>query len=118
MNFLIKILLSSFSVIIASWLLAGVEIRDYLSSLLVAFVLALLNMTLTPLLIILTIPVTIFTFGFFLLVINAMIALIADSIIPGFYIAGFWWALAFSLIVSAINYLINIDDRSMGRRYR
>lgn len=111
MNFVVKILLSSFSVIVASWLLTGVEIRDYLSALLVAFVLALLNMTLKPILIILTIPITVFTFGIFLLVINALIALLADNIVPGFYIVDFWAALWFSIVVSVINYLINISDK-------
>jgi putative membrane protein len=111
MRFLIKIILSSFSVIIAGWLLNGVMIRDYITSLLVAFVLAILNMILKPILVFLTIPITIFTFGLFLLVINAVIALIASDIVPGFYIDGFWWAIGFSLIVSFLNYLINIDNK-------
>jgi putative membrane protein len=115
MQFLIKIILSSFSVMVASWLLPGVIIRDYLSAILVAFVLALLNMVLKPLLILLTIPVTIFTFGLFLLVINAIIALIAGNLVEGFFIAGFWWAMAFSIIVSTINYLINLNDRASYR---
>jgi len=117
MQFLVKIVLSSFSVMVASWLLQGVVIRDYLSALLVAFVLALLNMVLKPILVILTIPVTIFTFGLFLLVINGLIALIAGNLVDGFYIAGFWWAVGFSIIVSAINYLININDKQRYRRY-
>lgn len=118
MSFIVKVLLSSFSVIVASWILNGVSIRDYFSALLVAFVLAILNIILKPILVILTIPVTIFTFGLFLLVINAIIALIADSIVPGFYIDGFWTALWFSLIVSIINYLINLDDRKNRRSLR
>lgn len=115
MNFLIKIILSSFSVIVAGWLLNGVEIRDYGTSILVAFVLAILNMILKPILVLLTIPITVFTFGLFLLVINAVIALLASDIVPGFHIAGFWWAVGFSLIVSFLNYLINIDNRRQIR---
>lgn len=116
MRFLIKIILSSFSVIIAGWLLNGVMIRDYITSLLVAFVLAILNMILKPILVFLTIPITIFTFGLFLLVINAVIALIASDIVAGFYIDGFWWAIWFSLIVSFLNYLINIDNKRYYQR--
>jgi len=112
MNFIIKILLSSFSVLVADWLLAGVHIRDFLTSILVAFVLAILNMILKPILVVLTIPITILTFGFFLLVINALMALLATKIVPGFIIDGFWWAVGFSLIVSFINYLINIENRN------
>ena len=118
MNFIIKILLSAFSVIVASWILPGVEIRNYFTALGVAFVLAILNLILRPILVILTIPITIFTFGLFLLVINALIALLADSIVPGFYLAGFWAALWFSIIVSLLNYLINLDDSKGRRNYR
>lgn len=111
MKFLIKIILSSFSVIVAGWLLNGVHIEDYLTSVLVAFVLALLNMILKPILVILTIPITVVTLGLFLLVINAVIALVASDIVPGFTIDGFWWAVAFSLIVSLLNSIINAENK-------
>lgn len=111
MNFIVKLVLSSFSVILAGWILNGVHINNYLTSLLVAFVLAILNIILKPILIFLTIPVTIVTFGLFLLVINALIALIASNIVPGFHIESFWWAVGFSIIVSIVNYLINADNR-------
>ncbi len=97
--------------IVAGLLLSGVEIRSYGTSLLVALVLAILNLILKPILVILTIPITIVTLGLFLLVINAVIALIASHIVPGFYIDGFWWAVAFSIIVSILNYLINIENK-------
>jgi len=118
MNFIVKILLSSFSIMVASWLLNGVIIQDYFTAVLVSFVLALLNMIVKPILVIFTIPITIFTFGLFLLVINAVIALIADRITPGFALDSFWTALWFSLIVSVINYFINLDDRKKERNYR
>ncbi len=111
MKFLIKIILSSFSVIVADWLLKGVNIEDYLTSILVAFVLAVLNMILKPILVLLTIPITMITFGFFLLVINAVIVLVASDIVPGFTINGFWWAVAFSLIVSLLNSIINAENK-------
>lgn len=117
MNFIVKILLSSLSVVFASWLLPGVGIEDYFTAIMVAFVLALLNMTLKPLLIIFTIPITIFTLGFFLLVINAVMALIADYFVPGFFISGFWSAFWFSLIVTIINYIINLEGKNR-REYR
>ncbi len=110
MNFLVKIILSSFSVIFADWLLRGISVKDYVTSLLVAFVLAILNMVLKPILVVLTIPITFFTLGLFLLVINALMVLLAGEIVPGFQIAGFWWALAFSLIVSIVNSLINSSN--------
>lgn len=110
MKFLVRVILSSFSVIVASWLLRGVHLDDYVTSLLVAFVLALLNTILRPILIFLTIPITILTFGLFLVVINAILVLVASDLVPGFYVDGFWWAVAFSLIVSLLNALINIQN--------
>lgn len=117
MNFIVKILLSSLSVVVASWLLPGVTIENYFTALMVAFVLALLNMVFKPIMVIFTIPITIFTLGFFLLVINAVIALIADWVVPGFFITGFWSAFWFSLIVTIINYFINLDGKEKRRNY-
>jgi putative membrane protein len=104
-------------VLIADFLLSGVHIKDILTSVLVAFVLAILNNFLKPILIVLTIPITIFTFGFFLLVINALMAMLATKIVPGFFIEGFWWAVGFSLIISFLNYLINIENRKSKTHY-
>ncbi len=103
---------------VAAWLLSGVLIENYFTAVMVAFVLAILNMILRPILVILTIPITILSFGIFLLVINALIALLADRIVPGFEIVSFWAALWFSLIVSILNYLINLDDSKKRRNYR
>ena len=103
MKFLVKLILYSVAIMLTSYLLPGVHIDGFISAFILAAVLALLNITLKPLLIILTIPFTIFTLGLFLLVINAVIILVADSLIPGAQIDGFWWALLFSLIVSILN---------------
>lgn len=106
MNILVKILLSSIGVIIASYLLPGVSVDEFITAVIIAVLLSLLNVTVKPLLIILTIPLTVFTLGLFLLVINAIIILIASSVVPGFQVDGFWWALLFSLVLSLINSLL------------
>lgn len=106
MNFFVRLLLSSLAVILASYLLPGVYIESFFAALVVALLLSLLNVTVKPLLIILTIPLTVFTFGLFLLVINALMIMLADSLVPGFGVSGFWWALLFSLILSLINSLL------------
>lgn len=80
--------------------------EGFLAAVIIALVLSLLNMIVRPILILLTIPLTVLTLGLFLLVINAVIILIADSIIPGFSVQGFWWALLFSLILSLTNALL------------
>lgn len=105
MNFLVKILLSAIGVGIASYLLPGVSVDGFWAALVVAGLLALFNVTLKPILIILTIPITVLTLGLFLLVINALLILLIDSLIGGFMVSNFWWALAFSIILTIITSL-------------
>ncbi|MFZ2282264.1 MAG: phage holin family protein [Lutibacter sp.] len=100
MNFILKIVLTAVAVLVIAHFLPGVSVVNFTSAVIVAVVLALLRMTVKPLLIILTLPVTIVTFGLFLLVINALIILLADNLIDGFNVTGFWIALLFSLILS------------------
>lgn len=100
MNILIKIIISSLAVYLTAWLLPGAGVTDYIAALWVAVVLALLNGFLKPLLVILTIPITVFTLGLFLLVINAAIIMIGSNLVDGFYVDGFWWALLFSFVLS------------------
>lgn len=107
MNFLIKLLLSAIAVVLSSYLLPGVTVEGFWTAFLVAVLLSLLNVTLKPLLVLFTIPITFVTLGLFLLVINALMIMIADYVIDGFYINNFWWALAFSLILSIFNSLLN-----------
>jgi len=106
MNFFIRILLSSFAVIIASYLIPGIYVESFWVAIIIAVLLSLLNVTIKPLLIILTLPITVVTLGLFLLVINAIMILIAGSIVPGFVVDGFWWALIFSLVLSITNSLL------------
>lgn len=103
MNFLIRLLLSAVAVILTSYILPGIHLESFIIAVIVAALLALLNTILRPILVVLTIPITIVTLGLFLLVINAVIILIADSLIPGFSVDNFWWALLFSIILSFIN---------------
>lgn len=111
-----KIIVSALAVFITSWLLPGVHVDGFITALIVAASLALLNYLIKPLLIILTIPVTIFTFGLFLLAINAFIILIASHYIDGFKVDGFWWALLFSIILSLVTSLLEMFNISMNRK--
>lgn len=100
MNFILKIVLTAVAVLVIAHFLPGVSVVNFTNAVIVAIVLALLRVTIKPLLIILTLPVTIVTLGLFLLVINALIILLADNLIDGFHVTGFWVALLFSLILS------------------
>ncbi len=114
MNFILKLLVSSFAIVISAWLLSGVYIMEggYGTAIIVAFVLALLNALLKPILIILTIPVTILSFGLFLLVINAFIIQLAGYFVGDFVVESFWWALLFSIILSFVTWLLELPVKS------
>ncbi|HRN95510.1 MAG: phage holin family protein [Chitinophagales bacterium] len=106
MQFIVKLFLNSLAVIIASQILPGVHVNDWSDAILLAAVLAVLNVSIKPIIVFFTLPFTLFSFGLFLLVINACIILIADWILgTGFEVDGFWWALAFSIILSILNSL-------------
>jgi len=100
MKLIIRILLTAVVVFLIAKFLPGVSVAGYGTAVIVALVLALLNLIVKPILVILTLPVTILTLGLFLLVINAVIILLADSFISGFGVDGFWIALIFSLLLS------------------
>ena len=103
---LLRLLLSSVSVLVVAYLLPGIDVSSFFSAFVIAIVLTLLNYIVKPLLIILTIPLTVVTLGLFLLVINAVIVLMADGLVSGFEVDGFWWALLFSLLMSLVNSLL------------
>lgn len=103
MNWLIRLLLNGLAVVLTAYLLPGVSVDGYGTALIVALVLAIVNVLVKPILILLTIPITILTLGLFLLVINAAIILFVDNLVDGFAVDGFWWALFFSLILSVFN---------------
>lgn len=105
LNILVKILLGGISVLIAEYFIGGVHIDSVMTGFLLAAVIILINMTLKPILIVLTLPITFLTLGLFLLVLNACMFLLADELIPGFELDGFWWAVLFAIVVSIINSL-------------
>lgn len=100
MNFILKILLTAFVVIVLAGLLPGVAIANVSTAIWVAFAIALLNMFVRPLLIFFTLPATIVTLGLFLFVINAVIILMAAKLVGGFIVTNFFSALLFSVLLS------------------
>ena len=106
MKLVLRILVSSLAVFFSASLLPGVYLAGYPVAILVAVVLGLLNSFVKPFLVILTIPVTLFTFGLFLLVINAFMILLTDYFLEDFSVDGFWTALFFSIIVTVVTSLL------------
>lgn len=107
MNGLLRFLLSGLAVLLTAYLLPGVDVKHYGYALLAALIISIFNILIKPILIVLTIPITVITMGLFLLVINAIIILLVEAVVPGFAVDGFWWALAFSLILSIFNSIIS-----------
>ena len=107
MNWIIRLLLNGLAVVLSAYLLPGVDVDGYGTALLVALILAVVNVIVKPILVVLTIPITILTLGLFLLVINAALILFVENLVSGFTVDGFWWALLFSLILSIFNSLFS-----------
>ncbi|MCC6286670.1 MAG: phage holin family protein [Chitinophagaceae bacterium] len=106
MNFIIKLLVTAAVAFGLSRLLSGIHIDSYWTAIVFAFVLALVNVFVRPLLIILTIPLTLVTLGLFLFVITALMVLLASKLVEGIRIDGFWWALLFGLLLSIVSSLL------------
>lgn len=116
MKTLLQIILTGIIVLVLSNILGGVQVDGFFTAIVVAAILALLNIFVKPILLVLTLPVTVVTFGLFLLVINALIILMADWLVSGFNVNGFWWAVLFSILLSFLQSLIfSVAERS-GRR--
>lgn len=107
MNFIIRLLITAVVAYGLSTILSGVQIADLTTAFLFAIVLAVLNAIVKPLLVLLTLPITIVTLGLWLFIINAIIILIADKFIKGIQIDGILWALLFSLLLSILSSILN-----------
>ena len=106
MNVIIRLLVTAAVAFGLAHLLKGIHIDTYWTALVFALVLAIANFIVRPLLIILTIPLTIITLGLFLLVINALTVLLAARLVNGIQVDGFWWALLFGLLLSIVSSLL------------
>lgn len=115
MKFILKIFFAWIAIIIAGKILPGIHVNSNVTALIVAGVLALLNTVVKPLLIILTLPITIVTLGIFLIFINAIIVLIAAHFVDGFTVDNIWWALIFSFVVSIIVSIFEGFDKSASK---
>lgn len=122
MKFIAQILISTLAILVTAWLL-DVKVESLVTAIIVAVVLAFLNAVLKPILIVLTIPITFITFGLFLLVINALMIMLADKLIDGFAVGGFWKALVFSIVLWLVTAVFeglsgkDNDNPPVRRRY-
>ena len=102
MKLILRILLTAILVMLISHLMKGVSVDNFITSLIVAIVLGLLNIFIKPILVLLTLPVTIFTLGLFLLFINAALIILCTKIVGGFKVDSLWTAMLFSILLSLL----------------
>ncbi len=108
MNFLIRLIISTLAVLVTSYILPGVEVDSFANAIVVSIVLGCLNVLVKPLMILVALPAVVFTFGIFLIVINTLIILLADHLIAGFTVDGFWWAFLFSIVMWLVTSILNM----------
>jgi putative membrane protein len=111
-----RLMLLSIAVMVGAWLLPGVGVTSFWAVLLTTVVISLLDNLVRPILIVVTLPVTAITLGLFLFVINAVIILMASAIVDGFKVDNFGSALLFSLILTAVNYLLELPNKYLNRK--
>ncbi|MDX9745795.1 MAG: phage holin family protein [Syntrophales bacterium] len=107
MKLLIKWIILTASIIFVSYILDGIQIDSFLTALIAAALLGILNTVVRPLLILLTLPVNLMTFGIFIFVINAMLLMLVSHVISGFQVNGFWTAVSGSILITLSSALLN-----------
>ncbi|MCG6877670.1 MAG: phage holin family protein [Deltaproteobacteria bacterium] len=119
MGLLVRWLVLTAAIMVASYLIRGIEVTGFFSALFAAAILGVLNVFFRPILLILTLPINILTLGFFTFIINAVLLKMASGVISGFVVHGFWSAVFGGFIISVVSWLLNsfINDQG-GVGYR
>jgi putative membrane protein len=115
MQFILRILVIAAVSFGLAHVLPGIHVDTFWTAFVFALVLAILNIFIKPLIILLTLPVTILTLGLFLFVVNALVVLLASRFVSGFRIDNFWWGLLLSLLLSLFT---SIFDREMKKEHK
>ena len=108
MKTILHFLVSTIAILITAYILPGVHISGLGAAIVLAVVLAIINIFLRPILILLTLPITVMTVGLFVLFINGFLIMLASYIVPGFKVDNFWWALLFSIVLTIVNFILQI----------
>ena len=107
MRLLARILLNALAIIVAAWFVPGLHLAGPGTALVAGAILGLVNALVRPVLVILTLPLTLVTLGLFLFVVNALCLGATAALVPGFWIAGFWPAVGGALVVSVVSWILN-----------
>jgi putative membrane protein len=115
---LLSILLNALAIYVAAYLLDGIVLNGLAAALIAGLALGIVNTLVKPLLILLTLPLTIITLGLFIFVVNALCLMLTAALVPGFEISGFWSGLAGALIVSIVGWVLNAAIRDQRHEWR
>lgn len=107
MYLLARLLLNGLAIVAAAWAVPGLEIGGFLSAAAAGVILGVVNVLVKPLLLLLTLPLTLVTLGLFIFVVNAVCLALTALLVPGFTIAGFWSAVGGALVVSVVSWVLN-----------
>lgn len=107
MTLILVWILNAVALLVVAYVLPGITVASFGSALIAALVLGLLNTLVKPVLILLTLPITVVTLGLFLLVLNALVFWFAGSILKGFHVEGFWWAVIGAIVYSLVSGLLS-----------
>lgn len=107
MKILFNWLISALVVIAGAYILPGVHVENFLTALIVALILGVINAILKPILVILTLPINILTLGLFTLVINGALVILVTYLVPGFRVDNLGWAILYSLVLSIFNWFLH-----------
>jgi putative membrane protein len=106
MMILLRWIIMAASIMLAAYIIPGVNVKGFFAALWIALFIGIINVLVRPFLILITLPINILTLGLFTFVINALLILLASSVIKGFEVKGFWVAMLFSIVLSIINFLL------------
>ncbi len=114
-TFLTHWLTSSIALGVTAWILPGVRVDSFAALIVAALVLGFINAVLKPILVILTLPITIMTLGIFYLILNAVLFALASALVPGFRVDGFGWALLGAIVMGLISMFLGGFSREERR---
>lgn len=107
MNLVVNLLINGFAVFVADYLLPGIKIDGFLTAIIVSIGLGIVNTFIKPIVLLFTIPLNILTLGLFTFIINGLMVLLVDAFVPGFKVDSFLWAMTFSIVLWAVNFVLH-----------
>jgi len=114
-GFLFRVIVNALAIVLAAAIVPGVRIDGFLTALGAGLVLGLVNAVVRPVLLVLTLPITLLTLGLFLLVLNGLCLWLVAVVVAGFHVAGFWSAIGGALVVSAVSWLVTAVVSDSGQ---